>query len=37
MHLLMQVHGEIPGGDFGDFSNEDNIRVYPGLWTAIYP
>lgn len=20
-----------PGGNFGDFSNEDNIRVYPGL------
>ncbi len=20
-----------PGGDFGDFSNEDNLRVYPGL------
>lgn len=20
-----------PGGDFGDFSNNDNIRVYPGL------
>ncbi|MCK5401775.1 MAG: outer membrane protein assembly factor, partial [Flavobacteriaceae bacterium] len=20
-----------PGGDFGDFSKSDNIRVYPGL------